>query len=444
MSRVTEKLMAAGTFTIDLDPETPEHIKALSNNAFMQIIVTACHVDSEAISVASLIGLARYAGIYRKRSDDRCQWEGAGLAVMLGDEDGKGNTYAEDTTPTARPLYDGANTSVIANNVFRATGANGITIGTITSSATPTKKIKIKAGQSPREVLDSACDLFTTSGSNPKEWRINPDGSLDVSVRSTLFPTATTPTCLAAPAANAGVVSAEVDILPVTKFEQADDWEDYTTELVVTYDAPDYAFGEAYVVGDTVVATDGTYYRCKLAHTSSGANLPPNGTYWAAKDPYGTATTATTYLDLAGDDVLFRQVDSSNATLDADTADDVADRRLGRVDDPDRRPGLWSDAFDVGAVCLPGDTIWVFNPDAAIYSLSNRVEGAGGMVFPLASRVRSIEWPIRAGMGVYTVVGGATVTDVTEWVVPDERDARVEVGSPRRKLLRRRQVGVAS
>ena len=438
MSRVTEKLMASGSFTVDFEPGTPEAIKALSDNAFMQVVVTSCRVDSSAMTVSDLLGVARYSGVYRRRSEDRCRWEGAGLAVMLGDEDGKGNSYPEETNPTKRPLYDGTNTSVIYNNVLRSGsgGVNGITVGTIASSATPTKKIKIDAGDSPRDVLENACSVFTTSGSNPYEWKIDTQGRLSVALRNTLFPTTTSPTALAS--RSPALRTATLTPLPITRFDQVDDWEDFTTTFAVPYTPPDYEFGVAYAVGDTVVASDGTYYECATAHTSSGANLPPNATYWTAVNPYGVASLSPVpYDDLAGSDVLFRQVDESRAARSADDADNVAARKLGRYDDPDRRPSLSTDLYDVGSVCTPGDSVWVFDPDTSVLSLSTQVETGADVAFPLAVRVRSMDWPIRDGMGVYAVVGGlaGTATDVSDWVVFDDGDARLEVGSPRRLLL---------
>lgn len=432
--------MAAGSWTLDLDPQAPERIKDLSDNAFMQVVVTACHVDSDAMSVSSLLGIARYAGVYRKRSQDRCRWEGAGLAVMLGDEDGKGNVHVSESSPSRRPLYDGSNTSVVRNLVLRngSGGANGVTVGTIASSATPTKKVKIEAGMSGRDVLDLACDVFTTSGSNPYEWRINPPGTLDVALRQTLFPSTVTPTAVATRRTSAfGAGSATLELLPVTRFDQVDDWLDYSTTVAVHFTPDDYAFGVAYEVGDTVVASDGTYYRCSTAHTSSGANLPPSSK-WASVDPYGEATLGSVpYDDLGGSDVVFRRVEESRAVRDADDADNVATRKLGRYDDPDRRPSLSTDLFDVGSVCRPGDSVYLFDPDTGCYSLSTQVDGGSGLVFPLVVRVQGLSWPVRRGMGVYAVVGGSsgTATDLSDWVVFEEGDARVDVGQPRRQLM---------
>ena len=433
--------MAPGRFTVDLDPTTPERIKSLTDNAFMQVVVTACRVDSDAMSVSSLLGVARYAGVYRCRSKDRCRWEGAGLHVLLGDEDGKANTYAEESDPSKRPLYDGSNTSVIRNNVLRNGwgGANGLSVGTISSSATPTKSLHIDAGDSPRDVLEDALERYTTSGSNPYEYRINPPGTLDVALRNSLFPTTTSPTCLATRRGQAfGSGAGPVSLLPVTRFDQADDWEDFSTEVTVSFTADDYAFGVAYAVGDTVVASDGTYYECASAHTSSGANLPPNATYWTEVNPYGTATLSPVpYDDLAGSDIVMRRVTSSRAADTYDGATNVATRKLGRFDDPDRRPSVYTDLYDPGSVCRVGDSIWLFDPDSDTYSLSTQVDGGAGLVFPLAVRVRAMEWPIRRGMGVYAVVGGSsgTATDVTDWVQFDSSDARLELGQPRRQLL---------
>lgn len=403
MSTVDERLMAAGSFTLDLDPGTPERIKGLSDEAFMQVVVTGCRVDADALSVADLLGLARYSGVYRKRSRDRCRWEGAGLAVMLGDEDGKGNTYTGPLTPAARPLYDGGtNTSVIRNNVLRAGGGgvNGLSAGTIPSASTPTKEINIEAGDSPRDVLDFACDVFTTSGSNPYEWRINPDGTLDVNVRNTLFPTTATPTCLATRDTFAlGVQSSSVDLLPVTRFEQVDDWEDWSSEVVA--------------VGPTV--------------TVFGSEYTFSGTATIGSNPYD---------DVAGGELDMRRVVTVNKSTSNSQNASIATRKLGRFDDVDRRPSLSTDLFDPGDVCRPGDSIWLFDADTACYSLSTQVDGGAGLVFPLAVRVQGMSWPIRDGMGVYAVVGGSsgTATDLSDWVVFDEGDARLDLGEPRRQL----------
>lgn len=430
--------MAPGRFTVELERGAPERVKALSDDGFMQIIVTSVRVDCDAISAADLVAIARYRGVYRRRSEDRCRWEGAGLAVLLGDEDGKANTYIEDSDPTARPLYDGSNTSVIRNLVLRngSGGANGITVGSGTaSSATPTKALKISEGDSLRDVLNLACEVFTSSGSNPYEWLVDAAGALHVALRNTLFPTVLAPTALASRRTDGFGVAGTTDLIPVTRIDQVDDWESFMTTVTVAYTPKDYAFGVAYVANDTVVATSGIYYECILGHTSSGSNYPPNATYWQVANPYGTAVLSPVpYPDLAGSDLLMREVGSSRGARHLDDASAVAARRLGRHDDMERRPSISTDLYDVGAVCRPGDGVWVFDPDTSLVSLGTQVDVGSGVAFPVVVRVQGMEWPVRDGMGVYAYVAGGSPVDVTDYVVFGEGDARLDVGAPRRLL----------
>jgi len=435
----SERLMAAGSWTLELQSTTPETVKAITDVGFVQVIVTSVRVDASAMPVASLLAIARYRGVFRRRSEDRLRWEGAGLAVLLGDEDGRGNTYIEDSDPSKRPVYDNANTSWIRNGVLRngSGGANGITVGTGTaSSATPTKAGKIEAGDSPRDVLNMVCDIFSTSGSNPYEWRLNHDGTLDVAARNTLFTTTVTPTTLATRRTNGFSAGSTQRLLPITRFDNIEDWESYATEVTVAYTPKDFAYGVAYVANDCVLATSGIYYECTTGHTSSGANQPPNASFWQVADEYGTATQGAILTnDLDGSDLVMRQVSSSRGARTFDDADAVAERKLGRFDDVDRRPSMSTAMYDVGRVCRPGDAVQVYDEASGLVDLTAQVDGGAGLVFPLSVRVQGLDWPVRKGMGVYTYTGTGSPTDITDSVVFETGDARVDVGAPRHLLL---------
>lgn len=434
--------MAAGSFTVDLIDGTPESVKALVDTGFARVLVTQVRVDADAMTAAELSAVALYAGVFRRWSEKRTRFEGAGLAVLLGDEDGKGNLYPEESKVTARPLYDGSNNSWLRNQVLRTgtDGANGITVGTIASSATPTKKGTIDAGDTQRDVLDFACDVFTTSGSNPYEWRIAPAGTLDVALRNTLFPTTATPTVVVSPSEGAASFDSSVRWLPVDRWDPAGDWEDYATAVTVAYEADDYEFGEAYVSGDTVVASDGTYYRCILGHTSSGANLPPNATYWVAEDPWEQATTATDFVGLDGSDLIMERLDTLRNPSTSANASAVATKRLGRVDDMHRSLEVSTPAHDVRSWVAPGDGVYVYDPDAGLVDLSVEVDD-GVVVHPLVTRVAGMRWPITEGMGVYVSAWNGSsfvVTDVSEFVAFGSGSAQLDVGEPRRTLPRQR------
>jgi len=160
---------APGRFDLQFD-DPPESIKELTARAYAALIVTPAPITHpERIAYSSLLSLASYVGIVRGRGDDRTSITGYGPAILL--------TLARQTvsaTVTARPLYDGSNTSWIRNNVLRIGSSenNGLTVGTITSAASPTKTGKTVAGQTPLEVLDAVARMFSV------EWRVNPAGTL--------------------------------------------------------------------------------------------------------------------------------------------------------------------------------------------------------------------------------------------------------------------------
>lgn len=400
MSTVDERLMAAGSFTLDLDPATPESIRALTAYGFGRVVVTPIWVDSGDIATADLLDLALFTGVYRKHSNDRCRWEGAGLPVLLGDEDGKANTHTSTTNVSARPLYDGSNTSAIRNNVLRngAGGANGITVGTIASAASPTKEFNIEVGDSPRDVLDFVCDLYTTSGSNPYEWKVKPDGGLDVALRNTLFPTCVTPTTIATRSTDVpGDVPSTVKVIPVDGFDPVEDVEDWSSTV--------------YVTGPTV-----TLFGTEYTYTGS-ADIGSN--------PYD---------DLAGDELIMRRVVTSNKSKsNADNAA-IAVRKLGRYDDVERHLSVSTDLADVRAWLAPGDAMYVSDDDGNVFDLAVQVD-VGAVVHPLVTRVSGMSWPITDGMGVYSVVGSGTVVDLSDFVVFGDGPCRLDVGEPRRPLL---------
>lgn len=398
--------MAAGSFTLDLDRATPEEIKALTTRGFCRVVITPIWVDSNDIAAADLLGIAMYAGAYRKHSNDRTRWEGAGLAVMLGDEDGKANTYTTTNTVGSRPLYDGSNTSAIRNNVLRngAGGANGITVGTIASSATPAKEFNIEVGDSPRDVLDFVCDLYTTSGSNPYEWKIDPRGRLSVALRHTLFPTTVTPTTLASRSTDIpGDVPTAIRVIPVDGFGPTEDVEDWTSTVFVT--------------GPTV--------------TLFGTEYTFTGSADIATNPYG---------DLAGDDLIMRRVITSNKSKSNTDNAAIADRALGKYDDVERHLSITTDLADVRSWLAPGDSMYVWDEEGNVFDLATQVD-VGTVVHPLVTRVSGMQWPITDGMGVYCYSWNGSsfdMDDLTDFVVFDDGRARLDVGEPRRQLLGRR------
>ena len=429
-------MQAPGSWSLQLADDTPESVKALTSRAFSAVVVTPAPISSPGkLSATDLVGLASFTGMVSGRSRSRTQVSGFGPAWLL--------TLARapaDQVVSKRPLYDGSNTSWIRNNVLRigVSESNGLSVGSISSSASPTKPGRITAGQTPLEILGDVCRRFG------RNWRVNPSGTLDVS--SSLF--VSSPTVIATP--KGGGRDLNVTGLPSVEFDERDDWDDWASEVTTPFTPEDYAFGVSYAVGDTVVATDGTYYECNTAHTSSGANLPP-GSKWDEVNPYGASTPTSNPYFVAftgGAPVVRKVVQARNATS-YDDATTVADWQLAKVDQPQREITLSTDAYELKGTAggsgrvNPGDMIYVFDPDNDLYSTSTPVLYQGRVVYPATVRVTAVREPITADRGVYSISwsgGNFVLTDLSPFVVFEDGPATVELGEPKRL---RPEVGVS-
>ncbi len=431
----TSVYQAPGRFDVDLEDPPVEVRKIVGKLGTAIVFHRARLSDPKAYTVANLFSMAMFTGILTGGATDGSSMEGLGPAYLL--------TLArqqEDQTISKRPLYDGSNTSWIRNNVLRlgVTENNGVTVGTITSASTPKRAGKIEAGQTPLSVLEDVCRRFS------RFWRVNPDGTLDVGTQAALWPSTSAPTVVASPKG----LGRELNVTGLTGVEvtEVDDFDDYASEVVVNFTPDDFAFGVAYEVGDTVVATSGAYYECKLAHTSSGANYPPNTTYWDARDAYGTATATSVFVNpFSASSLVARKVDTARNATTYDDATDIATNRLARFDDPAKEITISTDSFNVSGAAKAGDTIYVYSPVHGLVDTANEAP-FGGTVLPAAAvRVTAIEENISEVMGVVAVWwDGATqqVTDLSPWVRWETTGARLELGEPRR--LRPRQLGNVS
>lgn len=377
---------APGRWNLDLD-NPPNEIKALTSRAFAALIVTPAPVDHRAYSTATLLGLSAYTGILTARSKDRTSLAGFGPAWLLTRA-----ATVTSTTVSARPLYDGTNTSWIRNNVLRITGSenNGLTVGTITSAAAPTKTGKVKSGQTPLTILTDVCRRFS------REWRVNPDGTLDVGTVATLYPTSTTPTAVATPIG--GNRDLNIAGLPAVDFDEIDEWDEWTS---------------------TVTCNDSD-------ETHSGTDTVGTNPY---VDPFGA------------DPLISRKiVTSSTADTDADCAT-IATLQLARFDDPQQDITLTSDTHTLSDDVAAGDYIWCYDVENELYSTSNEVYYQGRVIHPKKMRVNAMREPCTAAKGYYLLSwdgSGQEVHDLTPYVAYESPGVDLELGHPKRTRPRPR------
>ena len=227
---VTERVMVAGAWAVDLAPETPGQLMeqiALSRAGFAQIEILPAHLDPREHSDETLLGLARYTGLYRSQ-EGTYRLSGPGLPVLLGDEEGKAdiaetaistpNGWLSQWVPALRPIT--------------------LRSGTVTSpGGAYTGTFRLKNRKEAFEILNDAFGV---------EWRIRPTLHLDVGPPSALY--GSVPQLLILRNAGSGgrdlsplpAAPTSVQTLTGVVVEDADwdeDLENYTTKTI-------YATGE--------------------------------------------------------------------------------------------------------------------------------------------------------------------------------------------------------
>lgn len=373
---------APGRFDLALD-DPPEEIKALTSRAFAALIVTPAPIDHpDKIAYSSLLGLASYVGIHTGRDKARTTFSGYGPAWLL--------TLAKAASTasiSSRPFYDGSNASWIRNNVLRIGSSenNGITVGTIPSSAAGAKTGKVLAGATPLSILNDVCRRFG------REWRVNPNGTLDAAVTATLYPTATTPTALATPIG--GGRDLNIAGLPAVAFDERDDWDDYTT---------------------TVTCNDSDE-----THT---------GTDTLGSTPYVNPFDATSIISR-------RVTTSTTADTNTDCAT-VAAAQLGRYDQPQRNITLSTDAYSISDSVDAGDYIYVYDVENDLYNTANPINFGGRVIYPQTVRVFGVRDGCSSEKGYYLRSWNGSAQelhDLTPYVAFENHKVTLDLGEPRRR-----------
>lgn len=377
---ITEKLMAAGGWSVKLKESTPQSVLDeldLDTRAFSLIAITPGRLEVGALSAytpASVRAVARYVGVYRSQPD-KFTIEGASLAILLGDENGKGPFLTTGYSRSAGTLSQWIGDILTGN-------PNGISSGTITNTGT-TQTAQYQY-VTVRQALDAIC--LATSAS----WRINPTLTLDAASAGTLF--VSTPTVMAMRGGNG--TDPNIIGIRAIEFDAGGDVEDYATAVIVIARGT----GAPSVVTNTLLGIQ--YYA-------------PDG--------------AT--IDMA------RLLDSSNIT--PTDASNIGANEVGKTRYVRRTLSIVTDDYDIRGKVAPGDLMYVYDPTEDGLSSTSLVQFRGNDTYPAAMRVYGYEWPVLSGMGVYllTSESSSRIIDLTDWVIPEDGMTRIEVGAQDRTLL---------
>jgi hypothetical protein len=366
---VQEVLKALGSWEIKLQPGTPRDVlDAL--DYFGHVAIAPGRLDPLQYG-DNLLTTARYVGVLRTKTigddgrtnapQDDLAVGGVGMAMWLGDEDGKGAIYENAITPAS------ASFATTINMLLPASGAGAVTAGTIYSVAG--QYTGHHQYESPRTAIGYVCDTMSTT-SIPVSWRVNGNGTLDAGPDSQLF--VTNPTCviLATGAGEDMALRALPGSMDVTR-----DMEDYSTRVVLL------AEGEG-----SSIAT-GT------------ADISPATPY---KDIHGNALKLTRLVS-----------ESDTATGNAATRAQLA---LSQFISTRNALTLSTADYDVHGSFQVGDRVWVYNPDAGLIDTTTEITFRGVRINPLKLQVTETSWAITKGYTVaYRTVNGAWI-DLTQYV----------------------------
>ena len=369
---VTERVMAAGDWSITLSSETPRKLlEAINVEAigFSALVILPAHLDVRAHADADLLALARYTGIYRRQ--EGLTLSGAGLPTLMGDEDGKGDVFE-----SPRTTADGYLTQWVP--VLRPLS---LAAGTVTSpGGSYTKSFYLVTAKEAFETLNATFGV---------EWRITPDLKLHVGTPAALY--GTTPKIIVL--ADAGEGGRDIFLTGVAATADLSvDLEDYASKIIVPYDA------------ETEVA---------VAEVSA--------------HPYRRPTD--------GGPALIDKVISAG-TDDATDPQTQADAALETAGLPRREVTVQDTHYDLGLIAPVGSYVWLYAPPMIMDTASPvQFRGRAcypqmirlmGMTWPVT---------IGSGVYLRstTSTGEVIWQDLTKYVEWETGDVRLEVGAlPRR------------
>lgn len=362
---IYERHMAAGSWDLTLADDTPDSVLDAASVPFSHVVVLPAWVPGGTLSDASMLEAARYCGVVLRPPRQR-QIGGAGLAWWLGDPDGDGDNLTTAVTLTAS-TFQAAVAALLPASL--SSGSVETAGGSMTG---------VWRWISRRDLLDAVCDFFG------REWRVNPDFTVDAGTATYLFGSA--PVALVGPDVSGGDVL--VPAIPGSVMPRVDysAWRNTVTVL-----------GRG-GVGAATAAAYGTYYNGLGGAVNRRALLELPDTPAA-----GEAAVAQVRADELADPALAQSVEVSITSQDP------------------------------RAHVRAGDAVWLYDPGNGIVDTDNQVEYRGRTVYPVESRVWGIRWPVTGSMGVYIRShngASASWTDLTRYVVL-ESGGSLEVG-PRR------------
>lgn len=374
---ITERLMSVGRWDLSLRDDTPRSVMDKIEPhrpgvGFGLLVITPEYVDPTSMADADILKLARYAGPIRTQSGD-FDFAGAGMNLFMGDENDGGRYAPSVTTPVTFAQW-----AAVLLPSFLTAGITSAIAGNFDNDYARIMWARIR---------DEVCARFTA------EWRVNPNLTLDIGVRSDLF-----------------------KVTPNTMIVRKDGGRELGLigiqgELEVERDLEDWTREVQFISGSTPTVT------------SASGGVAANAVPYRAPD--GTAMQMTRIVTAA-------------STVPAGSETAMANAEYAKASVVHEELTLKSGMYDVGQDVRVGDNLYVFDPLRGLQDDSNRVLYRGEWVNPTVIRCVGYRWPVRTGMGVYLrrFRSNGTTTWPVEWVdltryvlFEDGAQTSVDVGS---------------
>jgi len=408
---VTEKHMGRGGFTVNFSQEfTPTEIVE-SIQEWGHIIITPQEIDIKTLTDAEIKNLSSYTGIVLNRilEEGVVSIEGQGLALYLGDGQGKGMVIAESNNIGKVRNYTG---TTLAETLFNSTAQTNKPLGIMRDEAGNLQAITQGTINNPTgtytgshfvETAYSALQFISEVLST--EFRVNMNGTLDAGPAANLFE---------------GVGTAQPKSIVVkTAYGQDPEMEGVVPlGLKTEFDAMDWVSRVDFIgeVGYFDVATD----------VAGEANLSSN----PYKDLHGNALKRVGLVQEPA-------VPENLLNLRAQTI-------LNELSRVKKVLNLDLEQYEVTGDMKVGDFIYAFDPDIGFVDTATEATAEsrslyeiafrGQNINPVKVRVKGITYPIRNGMGCYFRDKDGNYTDLTPYVQYESGSAQIMLGDSLRTI----------
>ena len=372
---VTEVIRAVGSWELQLSDETPQVVWD-GIGYYGHVVIHAGPVE---VNVAgdSLLSSARYVGVLRKKDHaEGFSIGGGGMAMWLGDEDGKGSVIesslsivAKTLEESARLILPPASSAILEGSYFALPGNPTLT--------------HTFQWVTQREALNYLSDTLGA------EWKVLGTGHLHMGPEGSLF-----------------VVN------PKTVVTRRDQGTDLTLRAFSGNVATEQKIDD-FTTRVVLLATDDNG-----SVATAAADINP---------------VLNPYKDLHGATIKMTRLIGESST-DFTNAPARAQLQLNRFSGTSDSLTLSTQDYDVKGNVEVGDYVWIYDPEHGLIDAVSEIIFRGQRLNPMKLRLKETTWPVTRGMHVAFRDRDGKWMDLTPHVEWETGDTTLVVGGFFRRL----------